>query len=95
MDGLRLTVLMFPFVGAQIVIGNFFPKYSKVKISIFLSLSAAVALFAALPVVIPALVGTEGNMDQSAGIGLFSIYYGSYQSDDLYKESIERTSDSG
>lgn len=40
-------------------------------------------------------MGTEGNMDQSAGIGLFSIYYGSYQSDDLYKESIERTSDSG
>ena len=93
-DGLRLTVLMFPFVGAQIVIGNFFQSIGKVKISIFPFVDAAVALFAALPVVIPALVGTEGNMDQSAGIGLFSIYYGSYQSDDLYKESIERTSDS-
>ena len=91
-DGLRLTVLMFPFVGAQIVIGNFFQSIGKVKISIFLSLTRQ--LLYLLPVVIPALVGTEGNMDQSAGIGLFSIYYGSYQSDDLYKESIERTSDS-
>ena len=39
MDGLRLTVLMFPFVGAQIVIGNFFQSIGKVKISIFLSLT--------------------------------------------------------
>ena len=38
-DGLRLTVLMFPFVGAQIVIGNFFQSIGKVKISIFLSLT--------------------------------------------------------
>ena len=38
-SGLRLTVLMFPFVGAQIVIGNFFQSIGKVKISIFLSLT--------------------------------------------------------
>lgn len=38
-DGLRITVLMFPFVGAQIVIGNFFQSIGKVKISIFISLT--------------------------------------------------------
>ena len=38
-EGLRLTVLMFPFVGAQIVIGNFFQSIGKAKISIFLSLT--------------------------------------------------------
>ena len=37
-EGLRLAVLMFPFVGAQIVIGNFFQSIGKAKISIFLSL---------------------------------------------------------
>ena len=38
-EGLRLAVLMFPFVGAQIVIGNFFQSIGKAKISIFLSLT--------------------------------------------------------
>ena len=38
-DGLRITVIMFPFVGAQIVIGNFFQSIGKAKISIFLSLT--------------------------------------------------------
>ena len=38
-DGLRFAVLMFPFVGAQIVIGNFFQSIGKAKISIFLSLT--------------------------------------------------------
>ena len=37
--GIRLTVLMFPFVGAQIVIGNFFQSIGKAKVSIFLSLT--------------------------------------------------------
>lgn len=30
-DGLRITVIMFPFVGAQIVIGNFFQSIGKAK----------------------------------------------------------------
>ena len=38
-EGIRLAVLMFPFVGAQIVIGNFFQSIGKAKISIFLSLT--------------------------------------------------------
>lgn len=38
-QGLRITVLMFPFVGAQMVIGNFFQSIGKAKISIFLSLT--------------------------------------------------------
>lgn len=38
-EGVRLTVLMFPLVGAQIVIGNFFQSIGKAKISIFISLT--------------------------------------------------------
>lgn len=37
--GLRITALMFPLVGAQIVISNFFQSIGKAKISIFLSLT--------------------------------------------------------
>lgn len=37
--GLQITVLMFPLVGAQIVISNFFQSIGKAKISIFLSLT--------------------------------------------------------
>lgn len=38
-EGVRLAVLMFPLVGAQIVIGNFFQSIGKAKVSIFLSLT--------------------------------------------------------
>lgn len=38
-EGVRIAVLMFPLVGAQIVIGNFFQSIGKAKISIFLSLT--------------------------------------------------------
>lgn len=37
--GIRFCLLMFPFVGAQIVISNFFESIGKAKISIFLSLT--------------------------------------------------------
>src|SRR5699024_2422150 len=38
-EGLRIAVLMFPSVGAQLVIGNFFQSIGKARISIFLSLT--------------------------------------------------------
>lgn len=38
-DGLRISALIFPFVGAQIVISNFFQSIGKAGVSIFLSLT--------------------------------------------------------
>lgn len=38
-SGIRICVLVFPLVGAQIVISNFFQSIGKAKISIFLSLT--------------------------------------------------------
>ncbi len=38
-SGLRVCVIMLPFVGAQIVISNFFQSIGMAKVSIFLSLS--------------------------------------------------------
>lgn len=37
--GVRIGIAMFPMVGAQIVIGNFFQSIGKAKVSIFLSLT--------------------------------------------------------
>lgn len=37
--GLQIAVMMFPLVGCQIVISNFFQSIGKAKVSIFLSLS--------------------------------------------------------
>ena len=38
-DGLRIAIAMFPFIGIQIVITNFFQSIGKAKVSVFLSLS--------------------------------------------------------
>lgn len=38
-EGIRITIMLFPFVGCQIVISNFFQSIGKAKVSIFLSLS--------------------------------------------------------
>ena len=38
-EGMRLATLVFPLVGIQIVVGNFFQSIGKAKLSIFLSLT--------------------------------------------------------
>ena len=58
--GIRLTVLMFPFVGAQIVIGNFFQSIGKAKISIFLSLTRQLLYLLPCLLLFPNWWGLEG-----------------------------------
>ena len=83
-EGLRLAVLMFPFAGAQIVIGNFFQSIGKSENKHFLVPDATVALSSALPVAFPELVGIERYLDQYAGVGCISLYHSSNQLDDIY-----------
>lgn len=59
-DGIRLAVLMFPFVGAQIVIGNFFQSIGKAKISIFLSLTRQLLYLLPCLLLFPNWWGLEG-----------------------------------
>lgn len=59
-EGLRLTVLMFPFVGAQIVIGNFFQSIGKAKISIFLSLTRQLLYLLPCLLIFPNWWGLKG-----------------------------------
>ena len=58
--GIRLTVLMFPFVGAQIVIGNFFQSIGKAKVSIFLSLTRQLLYLLPCLLLFPNWWGLEG-----------------------------------
>lgn len=58
--GLRITMMMFPIVGAQIVITNFFQSIGKASISIFLSLSRQVLFLIPAILLLPHLWGLEG-----------------------------------
>ena len=80
-DGIRLAVLMFPFVGAQIVIGNFFQSIGKAKISIFLSLTRQLLYLLPCLLLFPNWWGLEGIW---ISIGCIGVYYGGCQSDDLH-----------
>ena len=58
--GTRIDLLMFPVVGAQMVITNFFQCIGKVKISIFLSLSRQLLFLLPLLAILPPIFGIDG-----------------------------------
>lgn len=58
--GVRICVLMFPLVGAQIVIGNFFQSIGKAKISIFLSLTRQLLYLLPGLLIFPSLFQLDG-----------------------------------
>ena len=58
--GVRIAVAMFPFVGAQIVIGNFFQSIGKAKISIFLSLTRQLLYLLPGLLILPHYMGLDG-----------------------------------
>ena len=58
--GVRICVLMFPLVGAQIVIGNFFQSIGKAKISIFLSLTRQLLYLLPGLIFFPRFIGLDG-----------------------------------
>ena len=58
--GLRICILMFPLVGAQIVISNFFQSIGKAKVSIFLSLSRQLVYLLPCLLLFPGWYGLNG-----------------------------------
>jgi putative MATE family efflux protein len=58
--GLRIMTLMFPLVGAQIVITNFFQSIGKAKISAFLSLTRQLIFLLPFLFILPPLYGVDG-----------------------------------
>ncbi len=59
-DGIRINMLVFPIIGFQMVITNFFQCIGKVKISIFLSLSRQLLFLLPLLLVFPWFWGLNG-----------------------------------
>lgn len=59
-EGIRTIMLMFPVVGYQMVVTNFFQSIGKAKISIFLSLSRQLLFLLPLLIVLPHMFGIDG-----------------------------------
>lgn len=58
--GLRICCAMFPFVGCQIVISNFFQSIGRAPVSIFLSLSRQLLFLLPLLLILPDIWSTNG-----------------------------------
>ncbi|MDD3320753.1 MAG: MATE family efflux transporter [Paludibacter sp.] len=59
-QALRISVLMFPVVGSQIVISNFFQSIGKANISIFLSLTRQIIFLVPCLLILPPIYGLSG-----------------------------------
>ena len=59
-NGLRITVMIFPFVGFQMVTGNFFQSIGKANKAIILSLSRQVLVLIPCLFILPVFFGVEG-----------------------------------
>jgi putative MATE family efflux protein len=81
-NALRISVMLFPIIGAQIVITNFFQSIGKAKISIFLSLTRQVLFLIPCLIILPPFFGINGAwsaMPLSDGlssiVAAITIYY--------------------
>ena len=59
-EGIRLNMILFPVIGFQAVVTNFFQCIGRVKISIFLSLSRQLLFLLPLVLVLPTVWGLQG-----------------------------------
>ena len=58
--GIRINMLMFPLIGYQMVVTNFFQSIGKAKISMFLSLSRQLLFLVPLLIILPPIFGVDG-----------------------------------
>jgi Na+-driven multidrug efflux pump len=59
-EGLRMCLLALPFVGFQVVSGNFFQSMGKAKIALFLTLNRQVIILIPLLFLLPGFFGLHG-----------------------------------
>jgi len=59
-EGIRLNMILFPIIGFQAVVTNFFQCIGRVKISIFLSLSRQLLFLLPLVLLLPLVWGLQG-----------------------------------
>ena len=79
--GIRINMLVFPLIGFQMVVTNFFQCIGKVKISIFLSLSRQLLLLLPLLLILPTIWDIDGvwaalpSSDALSAIIAFGMMY--------------------
>lgn len=59
-SGMRIYCILFPLVGFQVVVSNFFQSIGKPKVSIFLSISRQLLFWIPLVLVLPHFYGLDG-----------------------------------
>src|SRR5665648_8659 len=59
-DGLQLGLLALPFIGFQVVAGNFFQSIGKARIAVFLTLLRQVIILIPLLFILPNYLGLQG-----------------------------------
>ncbi len=69
-EGLRLTLLVFPIVGAQMVTSNFFQSIGMVSHAIFLSLSRQILLLLPCVLILPVLFMKFTSIEPTWGLWL-------------------------
>ena len=81
-NGLRISVIMFPVIGSQIVISNFFQSIGKANISIFLSLTRQFIFLIPGLLILPTFFGLSGAWSSmplsdglSAVVSYLTIYF--------------------
>lgn len=71
--GMRIFLIMLPFIGAQIIITNFFQSIGRVKISMFLSLLRQVIILIPCLIIIPRFKGLDGVWIAGATSDILSV----------------------
>lgn len=80
-NALRIVITMFPMVGFQIVMSNFFQSIGKAKISIFLSLTRQFIFLIPSILILPRIWGLDGAWaampvsDALSGVVAIATYY--------------------
>lgn len=73
-EGIRITIMLFPFVGCQIVISNFFQSIGKAKVSIFLSLSRQLVYLLPFLLILPRQYGVTGVWASMPASDFFAFF---------------------
>ncbi len=74
--GIRLMALIFPLVGSQVVIGNFFQAIGRPAVSIFLSLSRQLIFLLPCLMLLPPWLGESGIWFSQAVADALSVVLG-------------------
>lgn len=75
-EGMRICVMIFPLVGSQIVIGNFFQAIGHPKLSVFLSMTRQILFLVPLLFILPCRYGLSGVWYSYAVSDALSIVLG-------------------